>query len=154
KAVWISEIRERWAQLYDHETSLSAVKSKIDRIPHVLFLWVLDLFVLKPLDWAAPASQKINADAEALAAAVAGPDFTAAAMLRAEFTRFAVHSEFWREISMQSNFSPEPDPEAFDKRADFLRGAFSPKIVLEWVRTLPTSVMLAAQPVPSPLTRL
>lgn len=81
-----------------------------------------------------PAARQHEAEADAIAAAVAGREFAAAALVRRRLASYALSQQFRDECLRQAEVSPRPPAGGFERRAEAARGAFSETQVHAWLR--------------------
>jgi Zn-dependent protease with chaperone function len=81
-----------------------------------------------------PAARQHESEADAIAAAVAGREFAAAALVRRRLAAHALSQHFRQECLQLAEAAPHPPEDLFDRRAEAARGAFSPAQIHAWLR--------------------
>jgi Zn-dependent protease with chaperone function len=81
-----------------------------------------------------PAVRQHESEADAIAAAIAGREFAAAALLRLRMAGHALNQQFRDDCLRLAETTPEPPPDLFDRRATTAAGPISESQVYSWLR--------------------
>jgi Zn-dependent protease with chaperone function len=127
-------LRQRLAalRLAAEESALS--RGYWSRLPDEGLVGILDGLIRRLTAATFPAARRHEAEGDAIAAAVAGRDFAAAALLRQRIAAHALTHQFQNDCLSLAESSPEPPSDLFDRRAAAACGAFTEAQIHAWLR--------------------
>jgi Zn-dependent protease with chaperone function len=128
-------LRTRLAALRQAAEESALKRAYWTRIPDETLLDILDKILgrLSPETFAAV--RQHEAEADAIAATIAGRDFAVAALVRQRLAGHAVTQQFQGECMRLAESCPEPPGDLFERRAAAARGAFTESQIHGWLRT-------------------
>ena len=130
--------------LLDLQTRLNALRAAAEasalersywsRLPDEALTEMLDRLLLRLAPAAFPAVRQHECEADAIAASIAGREFSAAALLRQRITGHALTQQFREDCLRLAETSPEPPPDLFERRAMAACGAIGEHQIHGWLR--------------------
>ena len=104
------------------------------RIPDEMLLAIVDKMQQRLLAETFPAARQHEAEADAIAATIAGRDFALSALLRERIAGHALTRKFQEECMRLAETCSEPPEDLFERRAEAARGAFGESEIHTWLR--------------------
>jgi len=104
------------------------------RLPDETLVSILDGLVRRLTPATFPAVRRHEAEADAIATAVAGREFAVAALLRQRIAAHALTQQFQSDCLHLAESLAEPPADLFERRAESARGAFREAQINAWLR--------------------
>src|SRR5208282_3337008 len=104
------------------------------RLPDETLTDILDGLLAKLIPATFPAVRQHESEADAIAAAISGREFAAAALLRQRIAGCALTQQFREDCLRLADTTPAPPPDIFERRAMAASGEFSESQIHGWLR--------------------
>jgi len=105
------------------------------RVPDEMLLGIIDKLQARLLPATFPAARQHEAEADAIAATIAGRDFAVSALLRERIAGHALARQFQERCMQLAETSAEPPEDLFEQRARAAGGGFTEGEIHAWLRT-------------------
>ena len=130
----ILALRARLAALRDAAEASALSQNFWSRLPDEACLGILDGIIDRLTPATFPAVRQHETEADAIAAAVAGRDFAASALLRRRIASSAFSRQFRDDCMQLAQSRPEPPADLFDSRAAQAAGPLNDIQIHAWLR--------------------
>lgn len=127
-------LRRRLAALRQAAEASALARTFWSRLPDEILLETLDSTIRRLTAATFPAVRQHEAEADAIAATIAGRDYAASALLRERLAGHAVSQQFQQECIRRAETAPDVPAELFAWRANAASGAFNDTQINAWLR--------------------
>ena len=127
-------LRERLEEIRQAAEESAVRRNFWGRIPDEMLLEIVNKLQAKLLPETFPAARQHEAEADAIAATIAGRDFAVSALLRERIAGHALGHRFQDECMKQAEALPAPPEDLFEQRSKAASGAFSEGEIHAWLR--------------------
>lgn len=127
-------LRERLAALASAAEASALTRDYWTRLPDEACLDMVDGIVRRLTAMTFPAARQHETEADAIAAAIAGRDFAASALLRQRIAASTFGRQFRDDCMRMAQDMPAPPADLFDRRAELAAGKLSEAQIHTWLR--------------------
>ncbi len=127
-------LRTRLAALWQAAEEGALERGYWTRLPDETLLDILEAMLRRLSPETFPAARQHEAEADAIAATIAGRDFAAAALIRRRMAGHAVTQQFQNDCMRLAEWCAEPPEDLFERRAEAASGAFTESQIHAWLR--------------------